>query len=177
MSRQTTQHQKADKPVGRTRSGMPAWLPLAGGLLAVGIMIAMAAYVLNKDDTAPQSTPPLAEETKGPARPARAKTLDTDKLVGRWLRTDGNYVLDIRSVSADGKVDAAYFNPSPINVSKAEVTSENGEPRLLVELRDRGYEGSYYTLAHDSDTDSLAGIYHQLTMGQQFEVEFVRMAQ
>ncbi len=176
MGREIRQHQKADKSAGKTRSGVPAWLPLAGGLLAVGIVIAMAAYVLNKDDTASQSAPPVAEETKAPARPARARTLDTGKLVGRWLRSDGNYVLEIRSASADGKVDAAYFNPNPVNVSKAETSSEKGETQLLVELRDRGYDGNYYTLAYDPVTDSLAGIYHQLTMGQQFEVEFIRMA-
>lgn len=175
MSRQITQHQKADKPAGRTRSRTPAWLPLLGGLLALGAVIAMMVYVLNKDDATRQSAPPVAEETKAPARPARARTLDTGKLVGRWLRSDGNYALEIRSVSAGGKVDAAYFNPSPVNVSKAEVSSENGEPQLLVELRDRGYEGSYYTLAYESDTDCLTGVYHQLTIGQQFEVEFVRM--
>ena len=156
---------------------MPAWLPLAGGLLAVGIMIAMAAYVLNKDDAAPQSTPPVAEEAKTPARPAPAKAIDTGKLLGRWLRPDGNYVLEIRSVSAGGKADAAYFNPSPINVSKAEVSSEKGEAQLFVELKDRGYDGNYYTLAYDSDTDCLTGVYHQLTIGQQFEVKFVRMPQ
>ncbi len=175
MGRQIRQHQKADKPAGRTQSGLPVWLPLVGGLLAIGIVIAMAAYVLNKDGSAPQYTPPAAQETKAPARPAPAKTVDTGKLVGRWLRTDGNYVLEIRSVDTAGKVNAAYFNPGPVNVSKAEVASDKGETQLVVELKDRGYDGNYYTLAYDPITDRLTGVYHQLTMGQQFDVEFVRM--
>lgn len=155
---------------------MPRWLPLAGGLLAVAIMVAMTAYVLNKDDAARHSAPPPTEEKDAPARLPPARTIDTNKLIGRWLRTDGNYVLEIKSVRPDGKVDAAYFNPSPVNVSRAEVFSEEGDPRLLVELRDRGYDGNYYTLAYDPATDCLAGVYHQLTMAQQFEVEFIRMA-
>jgi len=32
--------------------------------------------------------------------------------------------------------------------------------RLFVQLTDRGYEGNYYTLGYDPDTDRLAGVYH-----------------
>ena len=32
---------------------------------------------------------------------------------------DGGYVIEIRSIRARGKLDAAYLNPRPINVSQA----------------------------------------------------------
>jgi hypothetical protein len=47
-----------------------------------------------------------------------------DKLNGRWLRPDGGYVLDIRSVDASGKIDAVYLNPKPINIAKAEASRD-----------------------------------------------------
>ena len=47
---------------------------------------------------------------------------DFDKLSGRWLRPDGGYVLEIRSADASGKIDAAYLNPRPISIAKAEAT-------------------------------------------------------
>ncbi len=156
---------------------MPAWLPVVGGMLALAIMAAMGVYALRKGDATPATAPPIAEEQKSPPGPAAAKPVEADKLVGRWLRPDGNYVLEIRSVSADGKVDAAYYNPNPINVSKAEASNEDGKVRVVVQLRGGGYEGNYYTLAYVPGTDRLVGVYHQLTMGQEFEVEFVRIEQ
>jgi hypothetical protein len=47
-----------------------------------------------------------------------------EKLEGRWRRADGGYVLDIRKVRPDGAIDAAYLNPRPINVSKAQATRD-----------------------------------------------------
>jgi hypothetical protein len=175
MGRHSSQHSKAAGSAEKTRSRVPAWLPLVGGLLALGIMIAMAVYALRKNEVAPEAAQPVAEEIQAPARTVTAKAVDVDRLVGRWLRPDGNYVLEIRSAGKDGKVDAAYFNPNPINVSKAEVSSEEGKTHLFVEMRDRGYEGNYYTLTYDPGLDRLAGVYHQLSIGQEFEVEFVRI--
>ena len=41
-----------------------------------------------------------------------------ENLIGRWLRPDGGYIIEIRSVSADGRMDAAYLNPRSINVAR-----------------------------------------------------------
>ena len=100
---------------------------------------------------------------------------DFEKLQGKWVRTDGGYVLEVRQVAADGKIDAAYLNPKPINVSKAAASSEAGKMKVFVELRDRLYPGSYYTLTYDTGKDQLAGVYHHLGIQQQFDVVFVRM--
>jgi hypothetical protein len=37
---------------------------------------------------------------------------DYRPLVGRWQRTDGGYVIDIRRVEPDGAMEANYYNPS-----------------------------------------------------------------
>jgi hypothetical protein len=100
---------------------------------------------------------------------------DLEKLKGKWVRTDGGYVLQVKQVAADGKMDAAYLNPRPINVSKATASSEAGQTKVFVELRDRLYPGSYYTLTYDRGKNQLAGVYHHLGIGQEFDVVFVRM--
>jgi hypothetical protein len=99
---------------------------------------------------------------------------DFEKLKGKWVRTDDGYVLEIKKVAADGNMDAAYLNPKPINVSKAEAKSEAGQTKVFVELRDRLYPGSYYTLTYDRGKDQLAGVYHHLGIQQEFDVVFVR---
>jgi hypothetical protein len=74
-------------------------------------------------------------------------------------------------------MQAAYFNPRPINVSQAEISRKNGGLEVFVELRDTGYPGSTYTLVYDPQQDMLSGIYYQASIGQSFEVIFVRTKQ
>ena len=96
-------------------------------------------------------------------------------LVGRWIRPDGGYIIEIRNVESNGQMQVAYFNPRPINVSQARLTFENKEPQVFIELRDVGYPGATYTLNYLAEQDVLAGLYYQPTAGQSFEVIFVRM--
>jgi hypothetical protein len=104
-----------------------------------------------------------------------AASPDYGRLVGRWLRGDSNYVIEIVSARADGKLEARYLNPNPIHVARAESRREGGVLQVLVELQDRGYPGSYYTLAYDPGSDSLAGVYHHLGLNQNFDVAFTRL--
>jgi len=97
-----------------------------------------------------------------------------DALNGRWLRPDGGYVLEIRAVDASGKIDAAYRNPKPINVAKAEATRDGSKLKVFVELRAPNYPGSTYTLTYDPQQDQLRGIYFQAVQQQRFDVYFVR---
>jgi hypothetical protein len=97
------------------------------------------------------------------------------KLVGRWLRPDGGYVIEIRHVGAEGNLQAAYFNPRPINVSQARVIQKNNQTQIFIELRDVGYPGATYALTYHGEQDVLAGVYYQPAAGQSFEVAFVRM--
>ena len=98
-----------------------------------------------------------------------------EKLEGRWRRTDGGYVLDIRKVRPDGAMDAAYLNPRPINVSKAQATRDGATVRVFVELRAPNYPGSTYTLTYDSKRDELYGVYYQAVEGRSFDVVFARI--
>jgi hypothetical protein len=97
------------------------------------------------------------------------------KLKGKWLRPDGGYVVEVRSVEDGGTMDVAYFNPRPINVSKAEVSQEGTTTKVFLELRDVHYPGSTYTLTYDPASNQLKGVYYQAALQQRFEVVFVRM--
>ena len=98
-----------------------------------------------------------------------------DKLNGRWLRPDGGYVLEIRGIDASGKIDAAYLNPNPISVAKAEATRDGSTVKVFVELRAPNYPGSTYTLTYDPQLDQLSGVYFQALQQQSFDVTFVRL--
>src|SRR5262249_46171127 len=108
------------------------------------------------------------------AAPAPAAP-DPQRLVGRWLRADSDYTIEIASVGSDGKLEARYFNPGPIHAARAEAHVEGGALKMLLELQDRGYPGSYYTLTYDPGSDSLSGVYHHLGLNQDFDVAFSRL--
>ena len=96
-------------------------------------------------------------------------------LIGRWLRPDGGYILEIQAVDSTGKIDALYLNPRPINIAKAEATRDASKINVFVELRAPNYPGSTYTLVYDPKQDQLRGTYFQAALGQSFDVNFVRM--
>jgi uncharacterized protein (DUF2147 family) len=98
-----------------------------------------------------------------------------EKLRGRWLRDTGGYIIEIRKVGAGGKVDAAYFNPRPIHVGRAQAVDKGGVVKVSVELRDVNYPGSTYALIYDAKNDRLVGRYFQAVTGESFDVYFVRL--
>ena len=128
----------------------------------------------------PEAGAPGAVATPGPAPTAAAAPAAADsahaRLVGRWLRSDADYAIAIAGVGPDGKLEARYLNPAPIHVARAESSMEGGTLRVLVELQDRGYPGSYYTLTYDPGSDSLTGVYHHLGLRQEFDVAFSRVS-
>jgi uncharacterized protein (DUF2147 family) len=99
---------------------------------------------------------------------------DTQQLFGRWIRPDGGYVLELKPTGKDGSLQAAYFNPRSINVSRAELRRKGGTISIFVELRDVNYPGSTYNLHYDPKTDRLLGTYYHAALRQLFEVEFER---
>ena len=104
----------------------------------------------------------------------QADGITTERLIDRWVRPDGGYVLEIRSVQDNGTLDVSYYNPRSINVARAEWRHKNGHLEVLVELRDRNYPGSQYTLRYFPEEDALAGTYFQAVHKQTFEIMFVR---
>jgi len=118
-------------------------------------------------------------ESAKPAAPSNVETstvgVDRARLIGKWLRPDGGYVLEIRAATDDGKLDAGYFNPNPINVSEATWRrSDELGLVIFIELRDAGYPGATYRLTYRAASDTLTGAYHQPTHGETFAVEFQR---
>jgi hypothetical protein len=114
-----------------------------------------------------------AEEKPDSGKPVAQN--DFQRLEGKWVRPDGGYVLELKNVKKDGSLTAAYFNPRPIKVFRAEWSLKGGGINLFVELRDVNYPGSTYTLQYDAATDRLRGAYFQAVEKQTFQVEFVRV--
>jgi hypothetical protein len=110
----------------------------------------------------------------GKAAPAVAPKSDYQKLVGKWLRPDGGYVIEIKSVAADGKMEAGYFNPNPIHVSQAAASREGSVTKVFIELRDENYPGCTYKLTYDPGNDRFSGVYFQASQQQFYNIEFIR---
>jgi hypothetical protein len=130
------------------------WLAAVGLLLVIGL-VAAVLLIDWSSNTAPNPS-------------------EAERLVGRWERQDGGYVLEIRHVAADGQAEASYFNPNPIHVAQAGVKQEGASVGIFIELQDVGYPGSTYTLTYDAQRDELQGTYFQAATQQQFDVTFVR---
>ena len=151
------------KPKGSARKKKKKWLIPVICLLFLGLAAVVVYGLLSR--SSPETAVPISTEKK------RA---DFDLLIGRWVRPDGGYVIEVTKIHPDGKVDAAYFNPKPIHVSRSNVSEEGGIMQLFIELQGQGYPGSTYTLKYNSEHDVLVGIYFQAVIKQSFEVVFQR---
>ena len=142
----------------------------------LAIAIAASLFFLNKENPVTEnSTADLVEKSLKLPEAIPIETKNFQKLIGRWLRPDGRYVIEISEIDANGKLNAAYFNPRSINVSEAQANLQDEEIEIFIELTDVGYPGATYDLVYDSQLDVLVGVYYQPTVGQRFDVEFVRI--
>lgn len=132
-------------------------------------------------DAKPTDAPATAAAAPAKPRVAPAKPkpepADFSALQGKWFREDGGYLLEIKSVDAAGKLAAAYFNPRPISISKAEASRDQGQLKVFVELRDENYPGCTYRLTYDSEKQQLQGVYFQAALQQSFDVVFTHQQQ
>ena len=143
---------------------------MAGGCLIIGAVVWKFSH--NTSESARISSRQPTSRLK--TDPADIQS-DFNDLIGRWIRQDGGYVIEIRSIDANGKMDAGYYNPRPINVSVAEASKDNNIVKVFIELRDVGYPGSTYSLAYIPSENMLIGIYYQAKLGQTFEVIFIKV--
>ena len=141
---------------------------------AILILAATMACRAREGPAGAAASPTAAPAAAAPA-PATAPTPSPERLVGRWGRSDSDYTIEIASVAPNGKLDARYLNPGPIHVERAESGMVDGLLRVFLELQDRGYPGSYYTLTYDPGSDSLSGVYHHLGVNQNNDVSFSRI--
>lgn len=163
-------------PVASTRCNLVErgeFMRMIHRVAGVGLAIVVLLCGCRREPTAAPASSALAPDSAITA--ATTAAVDPTRLVGHWQRPDGGYVLEIRAVAADGKVDAGYFNPRPIHVSQATWTRRADQGLdLFVELRDANYPGATYKLRYRPAEDALTGLYHQPAVGQTFEVEFAR---
>jgi uncharacterized protein (DUF2147 family) len=136
--------------------------------------VALCGLLVSCGSKTETAVPPPAPQTN--AAPATAAVSpELAKLVGKWERPDGGYVVEIKGVDPSGKLDVAYYNPNPINVSRAVAWRDKGASKLVIELRDVNYPGCIYTLEHNSQTDQLFGQYYQAAVQETYEVVFTRL--
>ena len=142
-------------------------------LIAAGILLAaLATYMFWP------SSPKSSEEnniTPAPAAPSTAPVADKEKLVGRWQRTDGGYIIELKNPTQAGLIEAGYFNPNPIHVGKSAWQSKDGRLMIMVELQDQNYPGSLYNLEYQTQVDKLTGTYFQAVERVSYNVEFIRL--
>jgi hypothetical protein len=160
-------HKPKSIPVTKKKSSF--WIVLK--VIAIASMGGVLWHIYNtgKGTTSSTSSPSPANV------PAKSDIDLLAGLVGRWTRTDsdGAYVIEIKSATADGKLDASYFNPNPIKVGHAEWQNKNGKLVVVVELRDVNYPGSTYTLSFHPKENRMTGNYYQAVEGANFDVEFM----
>lgn len=113
-----------------------------------------------------------AQNANGKGKAAQS---DFNRVEGKWMRPDGGYILELKGLGKDGTLKAAYFNPRPINVARAELSRKDGKLTVFVELRDVNYPGSKYNLHYDPKSDRLIGTYFQAVEKQTYDIEFVRV--
>lgn len=121
--------------------------------------------------TADQDSVPLPQQN--PKRVPSAGKIETDTILGAWLRPDGNYILEFTAINDDNSLVANYYNPRPINIAMAQVKRED-RIKIYVEFDDANYRGSYYDLQYDPVNDALTGNYYQATYGQTYSIAFIR---
>ena len=137
-------------------------------------MMKMAAFLLSTAALSVSLIPLLAQAQVRAEAPAAQADGTFATLPGRWVRPDGGYIINIKSVDASGKLDAAYANPNPLPFSRAEATRDGNTIKLFFELRAGGYNGSTDTLTDDPASDTLKGVYFQAIAQQKFDIYFMR---
>ena len=151
---------------------MIVWVLIGVAVIVVGVLV---VWRMNTSGDAPSVSADEVAQEAAQTQVASSGPVELQKLVGRWVRTDTPYVIEIRSASDDGTLQAAYYNPRSIHVSAAKVENKNGTLEVFVELRDTNYPGSSYRLTYDRATDLLRGVYFQAVMQQNFDVAFRRL--
>ena len=142
-------------------------IQVTGGLLAVAMMMVLSGCG--------KAAPSTDKKAVGKAASQVQLTAAFEKIKGKWMRSDGGYSLEFKALKPNNELDAAYFNPGPIHVGKANLSQERGFTKVFVELQDVNYPGSRYTLYYDAEKNRLLGTYFQATQQVTYEVSFEKM--
>ena len=174
-----TEHTPEPAPTSKAPWRAVAALVVAGGAVALAFMSWRSEPTPATGPVQSTPAPKPAAKTAPPAArnlPEAASEAPAQyrPLLGEWVRPDGGYVLAVTGIADDGKAAVGYFNPRPINVGRAEARTEDDAVGLFVELQDRNYPGSNYTLGYDPEGDQLVGVYFQAVQRASYDVVFVR---
>ena len=101
--------------------------------------------------------------------------VEFNRVIGRWVRPDGGYVIEIRNVTSGGIMDVSYYNPNPINIAEGVAQIHDGRLHIFIKFDDKNYRGSTYDLTYNPKEDILTGTYFQALMNQTFDVFFQKM--
>jgi hypothetical protein len=146
---------------------------LFGSLLAACAGVGAIFFVsCNKPE--PEKNTRLPDVAVASTDTRKSSKTDVQGLVGRWLRPDVGYTLEIRKVAADGTLDIIYSAPRPVEVSKATATQEAGRVKVFIELKDPSLAGCTYTMTFDPQAERLNGVYFQAALRESYEIFFVR---
>jgi hypothetical protein len=163
-------HNQSKVNPGKTQPGISKpWL-----IVTIILIGAIAAYFLWPSAEVPTSQNILAESQTPAISNAEVQQ---EQLAGKWQRTDGGYVLELKAPTKEGKIEAAYFNPNPIHVGRAAWQNQDGLLKVMVELQDKNYPGSLYTLTYNPGDDQLRGTYFQAMERVSYDVAFTRVTQ
>ena len=143
---------------------------LTAWVLPVAILMFNTSCNSNDTRDVAETVVPIIKDTVR----QEVKQVDKALLTGTWERTDAPYQVRISEVFEDGNMKAGYFNPQPINVSKATWVVAGSFLKVYVELQDKNYPGSNYSLMYLPGKDVLTGKYFQAVEGATYEVNFAR---
>jgi hypothetical protein len=142
------------------------------------VMMATACRNKQTGGEVKQAPPPSGIQTEDTSASVSASKILPDsfenKLIGKWIRSDGGYTIEVFSATKDGKLDAGYFNPNPIHVDKSEWKISENILYMRVILKDINYPGSTYVLRYIPDNETLAGNYFQAVEKTNYDVIFSR---
>ena len=113
--------------------------------------------------------PVCADEVASPV-----VSMNYNIISGSWQRTDGGYLIAVSDVLPDGLAKVEYFNPRPIHVARAAISTREDMIEPFIRFQDKGYEGSTYRLYYYAQEDALVGFYHQAPTNKTYEVIFLR---
>jgi hypothetical protein len=150
------------------------WRSWVFAIVAIASALSLSSCSKPPARPPPPNEPPATNVSPGLSTAAVTNTVFEKLLSGYWVRPDGGYVLEVRVAKADGSLEAYYFNPRPINVSRAEWQRADDGLHVFIELRDQNYPGATYKLRYLPQEDQLAGEYYQPVYQQTFEVQFIR---
>ncbi len=172
-------------PIARKLSLRDALIPVIATI--VGVAMGIGWWQITQPTVTTKNVVPLedSDERKSPAEDVEETPVESSAvssaaptfktLIGKWVRNDGGYIINIKNVNDGGQIEAEYLNPRPIHVGKAEAKQDRDRLLAYVELQDVNYPGSSYTLQYEPDSDQLTGIYYQAVQQQRFEVVFNRL--